>query len=159
VACNRPAGEIKSQDKLVEALSGASADAGSIPAASTSGFKPKMDRDNRYIPRVIENAESRVRRTRGRRFDFSPRQALNYNDHPEAIIEDFDRSDYGGVATGGRAARDRVGAAADTRAGRVGRARSTTESLVDPRRGEGDRRGSADLGAPAFACRAIARHK
>jgi len=49
VACNRPAGETKSQDKLVEALSGASADAGSIPAASTSGFKPKMDRNNRYI--------------------------------------------------------------------------------------------------------------
>ena len=35
MACNRPAGEIKSQDKLVEALSGASTDAGSIPAAST----------------------------------------------------------------------------------------------------------------------------
>jgi hypothetical protein len=32
----------------------ATADAGSIPAASTSGFKPNMDRDNRYIPRVIE---------------------------------------------------------------------------------------------------------
>jgi hypothetical protein len=97
VACNRPAGETKSQDKLVEALSGASADAGSIPAASTSGFKPKMDRDNRYIPRVIEHAESRVRRIRGRRFDFSPRQALYYNDHPDAIIEDFDRSEYGTV--------------------------------------------------------------
>jgi hypothetical protein len=27
------------------------ADAGSIAAASTSGFKPKMDRGNRYIPR------------------------------------------------------------------------------------------------------------
>jgi hypothetical protein len=88
-------GEIQSQDKLVEALSVASADAGSIPAASTSGFKPKMDRDNRYIPRVIENSESRVRRTRGRRFDFSPRQALYYNDHPDAIIEDFDWSEYG----------------------------------------------------------------
>jgi hypothetical protein len=48
VACNRPAGETKPQDKLVDALSGASADAGSIPAASTF-FKPKMDRDNRYI--------------------------------------------------------------------------------------------------------------
>jgi hypothetical protein len=35
VACNRPAGETKPQDKLVDALSGASADAGSIPAAST----------------------------------------------------------------------------------------------------------------------------
>jgi hypothetical protein len=54
-----------------------------------------MDRDNRYIPRVIEIGESRVRRTRGRRFDFSPRQALYYNDHPEAIMEDFDRIEYG----------------------------------------------------------------
>jgi hypothetical protein len=87
VACNRPPGEIQLQDKLVEALSGASADAGSIPAASTSGFKPKMDRDNRYIPRVIESAESRVRRPRGRRFGFCPRQALYYNDHPDATIE------------------------------------------------------------------------
>jgi hypothetical protein len=56
-----------------------------------------MNRDNRYIPRVIENGEFRVRRPRGRRFDFSPRQALYYNDHPEAIMEDFDRSDYGAV--------------------------------------------------------------
>jgi hypothetical protein len=56
-----------------------------------------MDRDNRYIPRVIENEESLVRRTRGRRFDFSPRQALYYNDHPDAIIEEFDRSEYGAV--------------------------------------------------------------
>ncbi len=56
-----------------------------------------MDRDNRYIPQVIENAESRVRQRRRRRFDFSPRQALYYNDHPDAIIEEFDRSDYGAV--------------------------------------------------------------
>jgi hypothetical protein len=49
-----------------------------------------MDRNNRYIPRVIENAESRVRHSRSRRFDFSPRQALYYNDHPDAIIEDFE---------------------------------------------------------------------
>ena len=56
-----------------------------------------MDRDNRYIPRVIENRDSRVRRSRGRRFDFSPRQALHYNDHPNAIIDDFDRSEYGAV--------------------------------------------------------------
>jgi hypothetical protein len=56
-----------------------------------------MDRDNRYIRRVIENGESRVRRTRGHRFDFSPRRALYYNDHPDAIIEDFDRSEYGAV--------------------------------------------------------------
>jgi hypothetical protein len=56
-----------------------------------------MDRDNRYIPRVIENGESPVRRTDGRRFDFSPRQALYYNDHPDAIMKDFDKSEYGGV--------------------------------------------------------------
>jgi len=56
-----------------------------------------MDRDNRYIQRVIENEESRVRRTPGRRFDFSPRQALYYNDHPDAIISDFDRNEYGAV--------------------------------------------------------------
>jgi len=56
-----------------------------------------MDRNNRHIPRVIESADSRVRRLSRRRFDFSPRQALYYNDHPDAIIEDFDRSDYGAV--------------------------------------------------------------
>jgi hypothetical protein len=56
-----------------------------------------MDRDNRYIPRVIEKGESRVRRTRGRRFNFSPRQAIYYNDHPDAIMQEFDRSDYGAV--------------------------------------------------------------
>ena len=56
-----------------------------------------MDRDNRYIPRVIENGESRVRHNRGRRLDFSPRQALYYNDHPDTIIEDFNRSEYGAV--------------------------------------------------------------
>ncbi len=36
------------------------ADAGSIPAASTSGFKPKY-RNNRYIPQVIENGDSKRR--------------------------------------------------------------------------------------------------
>ena len=56
-----------------------------------------MDRDNRYIPRVIENEESRVRQRSQRRFDFSPRQALYYNAHPDAIMRDFDRSEYGAV--------------------------------------------------------------
>jgi hypothetical protein len=56
-----------------------------------------MDRDNRYIPRVIENEESRVRQRSRRRFDFSPRQALDYNNHPDAIMEDFDRSEYAAV--------------------------------------------------------------
>jgi hypothetical protein len=56
-----------------------------------------MDRDNRHIPRVIESADSRVRQRSRRRFDFSHRQALYYNDHPDAIIEDFDRSEYGAV--------------------------------------------------------------
>jgi hypothetical protein len=55
-----------------------------------------MVRDNGYIRRVIESADSRVR-SRRRRFDFSPRQALYYNDHPDAIIEDFDRSEYRAV--------------------------------------------------------------
>jgi len=56
-----------------------------------------MDRDNRHIPRVIESADSRVPKRSRRRFDFSPRQALYYNDHPDAIIEDYDRSEYGAV--------------------------------------------------------------
>jgi len=56
-----------------------------------------MDRNNRHIPRVIESADSGVRQRSRRRFDFSPRQALHYNDHPDAIIEDFDRSEYGAV--------------------------------------------------------------
>ena len=43
MACNRPAGETKPQDKLVDALSGASADAGSIPAASIEAiFAPLL---------------------------------------------------------------------------------------------------------------------
>ena len=37
------------------------ADAGSIPAASTSGFKPKMDRDNRFIPRITERRSPAIR--------------------------------------------------------------------------------------------------
>ena len=56
-----------------------------------------MDRNRGYIPRVIENAESRGRRTRRRGFDFSPRQALYCNDHPDAIVADFDRSEYRAV--------------------------------------------------------------
>jgi hypothetical protein len=30
----------------------------------------------------------------GRRFQLSSRQALYYNEHPDAIIEDFDRNEY-----------------------------------------------------------------
>jgi hypothetical protein len=58
---------------------------------------PNRDRDNRYIRRVIEtgNRASDVRAAAG--FDFSPRQALYYDDHPDAIIEDFDRSEYDAV--------------------------------------------------------------
>ena len=85
-------------------MTAGSFDAGSILAASTSGFKPKMDRDNRYIPRVIENAESRVRRTRARRFEFSPRQALYYNDHPDAIMESADARAAGLAGTDARKA-------------------------------------------------------
>jgi hypothetical protein len=57
----------------------------------------KYGSQQRIHPGVIESADSRVRRPRRRRFDFSPRQALHYNDHPNAIIEDFDRSEYGAV--------------------------------------------------------------
>jgi hypothetical protein len=57
-----------------------------------------MDRDNRYIPQVIESRNSDpITPRRRRRFELSPRQALHYNDHPDAIIEDFDRSEYGAV--------------------------------------------------------------
>jgi len=73
---------------LGEALHGATSDAGSIPAASIGLVEPSMVRDNGYIPRIIESAESRVRSPSRRRFDFSPRQALYYNDHPDTIIED-----------------------------------------------------------------------
>jgi hypothetical protein len=51
-----------------------------------------MDRNNRYIPRVIESEESLVRRTRGRRFDFSPRQALHYNDQGNPVPENREAS-------------------------------------------------------------------
>ena len=90
-----------------------------------------MDRDNQ----VIEKRESRVRRTRGRRFGFSPRQALYHNDHPEAIVEDFDRSDYGAVLREVEL-HDREGAPADARAGRVGLLGAAPEPLVDWRGGE-----------------------
>jgi hypothetical protein len=56
-----------------------------------------MDRNNRHIPPVIESADSRVGRRSRRRFDFFPRLALHYNEHPEAIIADFGRSEYGAV--------------------------------------------------------------
>jgi hypothetical protein len=56
-----------------------------------------MDRNNRHIPRIIESTDSRVRQQGRRRFGFSSRQALHYNDHPDAIIKDFDRRDYGAV--------------------------------------------------------------
>jgi hypothetical protein len=56
-----------------------------------------MNRDNRYIPRVIENGEiPRPTPTRPP-VDFSPREALYYNDHPDEIIEHFDRSEYRAV--------------------------------------------------------------
>jgi hypothetical protein len=56
-----------------------------------------MDRNNRHIAEVIESADSCARQRSPRRFHLSPRQALYYNDHPHAIIEDFDRSEYGAV--------------------------------------------------------------
>jgi hypothetical protein len=56
-----------------------------------------MDRNNGYIPRVIEPVELPVRRSRRCRFAFSPRQALHYNEHPDAIMEVFDQREYGAV--------------------------------------------------------------
>ena len=60
-----------------------------------------MSSNNRHIPRVIELARLRNRdpitSQRRQRIRFSPRQALYYNDHPDAIIEDFDRSKYRAV--------------------------------------------------------------
>ncbi len=56
-----------------------------------------MDRDNQHITRVIEPVDSRVQSRSRRQFDLSPRQARYYNDHPDAIIEDFDRCEYGAV--------------------------------------------------------------
>jgi hypothetical protein len=60
-----------------------------------------MSSNNRHIPRVIELGKWRGRdpisSRRRRRIRFSPRQALYYNDHPDAIIADFDRSEYRAV--------------------------------------------------------------
>lgn len=59
-----------------------------------------MNSDKRHIPQVIERENSELTNpiTRGgRRIELSPREALYYNEHPGAIIEDFDRSEYGGV--------------------------------------------------------------
>jgi hypothetical protein len=58
-----------------------------------------MSSNNRHIPQVIELAESRERDPispqRRLRTRLSPRKAFYYNDHPDAIIEDFDRGDTG----------------------------------------------------------------
>ena len=60
-----------------------------------------MSSNNRHIPQVIELAESRDRdpitSQRRLRIRLSPRKALYYNDHPDAIIEDFDRGEYRAV--------------------------------------------------------------
>ena len=60
-----------------------------------------MDRDNRHMPRVIELEKSGRRdpitSQRRRRTRLSPCHALYYNDHPNAIIEDFNRSEYRAV--------------------------------------------------------------
>ena len=60
-----------------------------------------MNCNNRHIPPVIELAELRDRdpiTSQGRRrVSLSPRQALFYNDHPDEIIENFDRGEYRAV--------------------------------------------------------------
>jgi hypothetical protein len=60
-----------------------------------------MSGNDRHIARVIELGKFRntdpITPQKRRRIRFSPRQALYYNDHPDAIIEDFERNEYGRV--------------------------------------------------------------
>jgi hypothetical protein len=60
-----------------------------------------MSSNNRHIPRVIELGKRRDRdpitSQRRRRIRFSPRQALYYAAHADAIMRDFDRAEYGAV--------------------------------------------------------------
>jgi hypothetical protein len=59
-----------------------------------------MSCDDRYIRQVIGSEKAELANPitrRGRRLELSPLQALHYNDHPDEIIEDFDRSDDGAV--------------------------------------------------------------
>jgi hypothetical protein len=56
-----------------------------------------MDRSDQQITRIIEPEDSRVGTGRRPRFGLSSRRALHYNDHPDAIMADFDRGDYGTV--------------------------------------------------------------
>jgi hypothetical protein len=60
-----------------------------------------MSSNNRHIPRVIELGKWRRRdpitSQRRRRVRFSPRQALYYAEHADAIMRDFDRAEYGAV--------------------------------------------------------------
>lgn len=60
-----------------------------------------MSSDNRHIPRVIELGKWRrpdpIASQWRRRIRFSPRQALHYAAHADAIMRDFDRAEYGAV--------------------------------------------------------------
>jgi hypothetical protein len=60
-----------------------------------------MNSNNRHVPRVIELARSGdcdpITSHSCWTVGLSPRRALYYNDHPDAIIEDFDRSQYRAV--------------------------------------------------------------
>ncbi|HEY5294107.1 MAG TPA: hypothetical protein VIJ70_01360 [Gaiellaceae bacterium] len=59
-----------------------------------------MNSDDRHIRQVIEPGKSDPCdpiTPQGRRLRLSPHQAFHYNDHPDAIIEDFDRSEYRAV--------------------------------------------------------------
>lgn len=46
------------------------------------------------VLRVIEPGDEPVRCPPGRRLELSPQQALYYNSHAGAILEDFDQSEY-----------------------------------------------------------------
>ena len=77
-------------------------------------FQAKNGSRQSLHPWVIESGKSRdsdpITPRRRPRFEFSPRQALDYNDHPDAIIEDFSpniaglagHEDFGKPAAGGQ---------------------------------------------------------
>ena len=49
------------------------------------------------VLRVIEPGDQPVRCPPGRRLELTPQQALHYNSHVGAILEDFDQSEYTAV--------------------------------------------------------------
>jgi hypothetical protein len=61
--------------------------------------KPSENCENPVL-RVIEPGDQPVRCPPGRRLELSPQQALRYNTHLGAILEDFEPSEYQAVLRG-----------------------------------------------------------